>query len=760
MTEQSSGSNEWQPSSPSISSTPTTPSSPGSHSGFYSFVEDPNCLEAEKNEEWMVSPERQAKLTTLKEESSFKLQTYIEDRRPEKLFQETNGDSQYRIDNTASLSMDDTGNKQDRTQIIRSQAPRKNRLLKEQWSSLENLEFSKTPKKLMEGFSLSYRGSDSPKDRPVPAEQGAIDHEQIDFNAARKQFLMMEQLNKSAPLFRRSLQLSLTPTKERNPLPSPATVKDDTKYRHMAQSQSPQNEQKEADIFTFNLSENTPDAKVDQRETDDSGLSSHINDGSTAKEHAESAAQSRPAPETPIEREIRIAQEREESLRRARGIKHSDSTEMVEIKTKPLLSQAMQPMKAVKAKDTNRVSFLIQREFEMENKRKEHLDKLQGPYTCGTLQELGERKKIFEPQREMSPVSSVTCLIGPALKQIDNPQSQARDAEDCIMNKPLDLVEGGDNSEKEDGLSPCCPHRHPNDVILPSHNSRMGSTNKHTKGSMNGSLPHFFKGERSSLTLLNPASPTLSTPMFSPFFGYDPKKRFISPWRKRLDYQMNNSQDLIRKEIERDLQREQEHMELLESRSLSVSLEKGLDAQDGIQRTTSAGEQSDVQPGSDEDIIRPRSDKIPPSLPEEHTRSSNQSYGRSVDPYPVTRESASDKFSHDDSPHLPSRLPSVSIVTAQPWGNQKPSSPGLPRVSALTGSEGVGTPAQKGLTETLLEDFEERRARLRLEESAYAGIQPTDDVNNEVLEATRVTRHKNMRALRWEAGVYANEDMD
>uniref|UniRef100_A0AAY4EQ12 A-kinase anchor protein 2 C-terminal domain-containing protein n=1 Tax=Denticeps clupeoides TaxID=299321 RepID=A0AAY4EQ12_9TELE len=464
------------------------------------------CLEAEKNEEWMVSPERQAKLTTLKEESSFKLQTYIEDRRPEKLFQETNGDSQYRIDNTASLSMDDTGNKQDRTQIIRSQAPRKNRLLKEQWSSLENLEFSKTPKKLMEGFSLSYRGSDSPKDRPVPAEQGAIDHEQIDFNAARKQFLMMEQLNKSAPLFRRSLQLSLTPTKERNPLPSPATVKDDTKYRHMAQSQSPQNEQKEADIFTFNLSENTPDAKVDQRETDDSGLST----------------QSRPAPETPIEREIRIAQEREESLRRARGIKHSDSTEMVEIKTKPLLSQAMQPMKAVKAKDTNRVSFLIQREFEMENKRKEHLDKLQGPYTCGTLQELGERKKIFEPQREMSPVSSVTCLIGPALKQIDNPQSQARD----------------------------------------------------------------------------------------------------------------------------------------------------------------------------------------------------------------------------------------------PWGNQKPSSPGLPRVSALTGSEGVGTPAQKGLTETLLEDFEERRARLRLEESAYAGIQPTDDVNNEVLEATRVTRHKNMRALRWEAGVYANEDMD
>ncbi|XP_057345555.1 mitotic interactor and substrate of PLK1 [Manis pentadactyla] len=48
----------------------------------------------------------------------------------------------------------------------------------------------------------------------------------------------------------------------------------------------------------------------------------------------------------------------------------------------------------------------------------------------------------------------------------------------------------------------------------------------------------------------------------------------------------------------------------------------------------------------------------------------------------------------------------------------------------------------------------------RKKELGYARISTSDHINSEVLEATRVTRHKNAMAERWEAGIYASKDED
>ncbi|XP_028318168.1 palm2 and akap2 fusion isoform X2 [Gouania willdenowi] len=63
------------------------------------------------------------------------------------------------------------------------------------------------------------------------------------------------------------------------------------------------------------------------------------------------------------------------------------------------------------------------------------------------------------------------------------------------------------------------------------------------------------------------------------------------------------------------------------------------------------------------------------------------------------------------------------------------------------GSEDSGGSRHKNFMETLMEDYETHKVKRR---------EKVED--NSVLEATRVTRRKSDMALKWEAGIYANED--
>ncbi|XP_022525414.2 mitotic interactor and substrate of PLK1 isoform X1 [Astyanax mexicanus] len=728
---------------PSDFSSPGTPSSTDSRVGFYSFVEDPTSPEAEKNEAYMVSPERQAKLSTLQQKSSFKLQTYVEERRPEKLFEESNGESSYKVESASTMDSDEE--KPDRIDIIRSQAPKKNPVFKEQWSSLENLDLSKNPYSLVEGFSLCYSPV-STKSPQIEVGPGTIDNQQIDFNAARQQFLLMER-SKDNPFRYSPEQLpQFSKPWERSLSEADLFTKDVSKkiVSQNSKDESSQKRQDEETKTTVTVFED-PDDRTQNTLIDDlDSLPKRFGDqnkGWTNDESLSSISEMDISStvacliETPIDREIRIAKEREEELRRSRGIFCDDTSEMVEIKMKPILSQPSPELKPIKAKESNRVSFLIQREIDRANRSS-------GTYEKKTpTSDLVEKRKAVASQSYKEPISPVTV-------------------EDSWTAERPALVEPRDVPDSQETLAPCCPHRHKDETQI-------------QRGPTAGFQDRTFrttKTENWDVRVANqPAWMTTYTvkesertisPINSPSSPLEPVKsgsRSIaarrSYWEGSAEWpRLQNVSDIIRKEIEEDLRREQELQELRELGNLSLTTDNR-----GISETTTSEtihEQSDAEQtslnSSQENLV-----EVDEVLPERSTEmpTYNLSYSWSGDSTPTRISLAAGSTT---------RLPSMFVVTAQPWSSPKPASPAVPRAvpTFLSSSrpEAFSTSSQKGLTETLLEDFEERRAKLKLEESSYAGIQPIDSINNEVVEATRVTRHKNNRALRWEAGVYDNED--
>ncbi|XP_008293666.1 mitotic interactor and substrate of PLK1 [Stegastes partitus] len=635
--DEGSTSDEWQPSSPS------SLSSSGSHCGFYSFVEDPASPEAELNEAWMVSPQRQAQMVTLKEERGFKLKTYSSSRKPDSLFSDSNGDSLYRVDPNIPAVREDE-EKQLRKEIIRNQAPKKNPELKDQLSPLETLDLKQSTDKLIEGFSLSYSPVRSEPSRPT--EPGTIDKEQINFSAVRKQFLKMEQdrlmmlLN---PL--RSSKTHLTSSRPDVSTPgrletfgSVEDTKNTTTFKAEADKETyPQRRvtvlQSQDSVFD-DLDSHPEQLEVGSGITNNKGLFSSYTelDGGTIR--------SSTASETPIEREIRLVQEREETLRRARGLKHSNSQEMVEITTKRLQS----PL-TPKAKDKNRVSFIFQTEIQNQRKGEPQL-KEDSP---DALPKLEDMRKESDPQEKDQTDSSVLP-------------------------------------------SPCCPHRHPEESEFSRESLDVSSLTE-------TSSRRFYRDRERSSSSSSSSSPTL--PRWRDTLWTTPQSRRGNLESTGLQSRGQGAPDFIEKEIEEVLRREQELKELRESRE-------------------------DHQP-----LFSPA------PLVEQATRTAISQF------YPPVNTDKAVSV----SPARPSvRMSSISLISAQPWTSSTSSSPVVRSVPV------------RGLTETLLQDFEERQAKRKLEESSYAGIQPVDDVNEEVVESTRVIRHKNQRALRWEAGVFANQE--
>ncbi|NXP43843.1 MISP protein, partial [Heliornis fulica] len=580
----------------------------------------------------------------------------------------------------------------ERREIIRSQVMRKSSTMAERWSSVDELSSINTGGQAegrhTGGFSTSFAicFDKPPPGRAVtPVDPENIDTEQINFSAARQQFLMLEKTNPGSFFIPGRQAMSPKPesmTKVSRPewLSPEMATKAARDYGNA--SASSQSGMDKTVYQVYGVSYKTP----------------------VKEEVCGPRRADRESNETPIEREIRMAMEREENLWKERGIQRlTSSSELVEIQTKPLLSMHTSPGPGRKGKDKRRASLYVQREIEQETKREEDLKKqgrLLGTYDRGTQQELEERRKVFE-QEDATPQKP------PPTRKADEQRSWVNEfvAEQPSSCSPLPAedTKGGRTlssytvsiTRSQASRPRFVASEKSQDQPLAFQRVSASASKWGNEDSQGGRLPS---------STLSPTSTAVLPREYFSFSFWKPKVSFVDdmgtqnplrredsreePYRVRTWKPQTSS--LIEEEIRSDLQREEELQEQRRRRQMIDSY--SLVSSDGFSQENS------------------------------HSRHSSAASG------------VSGSYSVSGSP--------VS-----------PQAGALGLASSFTPLRAAG-PSQ-GSTETLSTDsarsspFEERRRRVK-EDGKYAGIEPVDRINTEA--NTRVTRHQSAMAQRWEAG--------
>ncbi|XP_041061420.1 A-kinase anchor protein 2-like [Carcharodon carcharias] len=615
---------------------------------------------------------RSTKLATIKREANFDLRTYHVEKKPTKLFSDDEGKYQTVI---VKGTADDEMLAKERRAIIRNQAMKKNATIAERWGSVEQLDMEeklsldsmqKEDETCMS--SIEANSSSFPKESFITHPEG-INTEQINFTAARQQFLEMEKSQQVVP---GSPRLSVEPLRISNnspslsesskPLPckgtgvlgtNPVVTLEAVRVDYIPDEEKGNTDEHSTKSNSIFAAENV--ATVENRDGEtrqnlpvyssiddlDSGLGEMVNDYSygytsdggasnemlnigTGNSGAFESSDQKLMLETPIEKEIRLAMEREESLRKERGIrKLGSSEEMVQIKTKPMLSQIPPTSPFSKSKDKNRMVFFVQREIEMDSKREEKLrqeGKVKGLYDKGTAEEVEKRKKVFEQQIDDVPVVPQQCWH-PKAASFASPES-------------LDMSNIPEESNTIQVNATECK------VILQE-------------------SPEYQLYSKSS-SKLDPTTCSTVMRLAESQATREEEPYILRPLKCQTTF-------LIEREIEEEQRREEE----LRAWRLKQQPARNLSS-------TSA------------------------STPESPNSTLNLAF-----PGQPSRAGASDG---DQAKSFPEMIPSQE--RRKPWEKK--------------------------------------------EDSSYAGIEASDDINMEVLESTRVTRRKSAMAQRWEAGMFNN----
>ncbi|NXN86179.1 MISP protein, partial [Bombycilla garrulus] len=591
----------------------------------------------------------------------------------------------------------------ERKEVIRSQVMRKSSTIAERWSSMDELSSissqgeGKHTGGVPTSFAIYFDKSSS--GRPAtPVDPENIDTEQINFSAARQQFLMLEKTNPGS--FFSPGQQAMSPRPEsvtkvsREEWYSPEMATKATRERGSAGTPS----------------QSSTDKSVHQVY----GTAGYASDGSISNElsnvdlraGSSEGKDTRVSNETPIEREIRRALEREENLWKERGIQRlTSSSELVEIQAKPVLNIHTSPGPGRKGKDRGRASIYVQREIEKETKREEDLrrqGRLLGAYDRGTQQELEERRRVFE--QEEAPSEKPTPP-----KQAEERSSWVKEfvVEQPSSPSPVEDTRAGRSTPSHTASIAHFQLSQPR--FAASDRSReqpfvaqlaSASASKWgSEDSRGGKLPGSTPSPASAAVL---PREYLSLSFWKPKVSFAEDMGTQSPLRRedgreeqyRLRTWKPQTSALIEEEIRSDLQREEELQE---------------------QRRRLMSAYSD---GAPQDSSRSR-----------HSSAASGVSGN----YSVSGSPASSPASHQTGGSFSSFTPLRATSSSQ--GSAETLTPDSSRSSP----------------------FEERRRRVK-EDGKYAGIEPVDKVNTEVVESTRVFRHKSTMAQRWEAGEYVRDE--
>ncbi|NXY52750.1 MISP protein, partial [Callaeas wilsoni] len=583
----------------------------------------------------------------------------------------------------------------ERKEVIRSQVMKKSSTIAERWSSMDELSSittgvgSQGEGRHTGGVPTSFAicfDKPSPGRAATPVDPENVDTEQINFSAARQQFLMLEKSSPGSFFSPGQQAVSSRPesvTKvSREEWYSPEMATKATRGYSSAGA-SGQSRTDKSIYQTFN---------VDLRASSN-GL----------------GKETRVSNETPIEREIRMAMEREENLWKERGIQRlTSSSELVEIEAKPVLNIHASPGPGRKGKDRGRASLYVQREIEQETKREEDLKRqgrLLGAYDRGTQQELQERRKVFEqeeaPPQKPTPLKQAEERRSWVKEFVVEQPSSPSPVEDTRAERSIPNYTASIAHFQLSQPRFAASERSWEQPLVSQHASASASK-WGSEDSWGGKLPGSTPSPASTAVL--------PREYFS--LSWKPKVSFVedmgtqSPLRRedgreeqyRLRTWKPQTSALIEEEIRSDLQREEE-----------------LQEQRRRQRLTDTYSDGAPQEGS-------------------RSRHSSAASGASGN-YSVSGSPAS-----SPAPHQTGILGLISSFTP------------LRVTSSSQGSAETLTPDSSGSS-----PFEERRRKAK-EDGKYAGIEPVDKVNTEVVESTRVFRHKSVMAQRWEAGQYVRDE--